>query len=60
MLLAHQLVDLIIQISDLEVRERGILDLRHFARDFFEHLAAPFLACWDRVDGGYEFGAPGS
>lgn len=39
------------------VREAEFLDPGHLARDFLEHLAAPFFAGGDRVDGGDGFGA---
>lgn len=58
MLLAHQLVDLVVQVADLEVAQAGLLDLGHLARDFLEDLAAPFFARRDRGDGGYGFGTP--
>lgn len=60
MFLAHELVDLVVEVADLEVAERGLLDLGDFARDFFEHLAAPFFARGDRGDGGDGAGAAGT
>lgn len=57
MFLAHELIDFVIEVADLVVGERLVLDLGHFATDFFEHLAAPFFA---RGDGCYacdEFGS---
>lgn len=57
MLLAHQLVDLVVEVPDLEVREAGFLDPRYFAGDFFEDLTAPFFACGDRAHGCDELGA---
>lgn len=55
MLLAHQFIDLIVQVADLEIAEGGILDLCDFSRDFFEDLRAPFFARGDRCDARYEF-----
>lgn len=52
MLLAHQLVDLVVEVPDLEVAQAGLLDLGHLARDLLEHLAAPFFAHGDGGDGG--------
>lgn len=57
MLLAHQLVDLVVEVADLEVAEGRFLDLADFARDFFEDLAAPFFAGGDRGQGGDGAGA---
>ncbi len=48
MLLAHQLVDLVVQVADHEVAEARVLDLRHLARHLLEHLAPPLLADRDR------------
>ncbi|KAH3903963.1 hypothetical protein HBH56_240940 [Parastagonospora nodorum] len=55
--LAHKLVDFVIEVADLVVGQRLVLDLGHLAADLFEHLAAPFLAHGDRRHGCYEFGA---
>lgn len=60
MLLAHQLVDLVVEIADAEVGERGVLDLGDLARDLGEDLTAPFFARGDAVDGGDELGAAGA
>lgn len=60
MLLAHQLIDLVIQVADLEIAERALLDLADFAGDFFEDLAAPFFARGDRGDGCDGAGAAGA
>jgi len=43
-LLPHGLIDLIVQVTDHEVAETGVLDLADFARDLLEDLATPFLA----------------
>jgi len=56
-LLAHQLVYLVVEVADLEVREAGFLDPGYLAGDFFEDLAAPFLAHGDRAHGCDELGA---
>ena len=58
MLLAHELVDLVVEVADLEIAEAEVLDLGHLARDLLEHLAAPFLARRDRLDAGDGFGPP--
>ena len=60
MLLAHELVDLVVQVADLEVAEALVLDPGHLARDLLQHLAAPLLADGDRGDGGDEFRAAGA
>ena len=60
MFLPHQLIDLVIEIADLVVRERRVLDLADFAGDFFEDLTAPFFAGGDRGDGCDGAGAAGS
>jgi hypothetical protein len=39
MLLPHQLINLIIQISDREVAQTRVLDLADFARDIVQYLA---------------------
>lgn len=60
MLLAHGLVDLVVEVADLVVGQAGVLDLGDLARDLFEDLAAPFLARRDRRDLGDDFGPPGA
>lgn len=55
-LLAHELVDLVVEVADLEVAQAGLLDLGHLARNLLEHLAPPFLAHRDRGDGRDGFG----
>lgn len=55
-LLAHELVDLVVEVADLEVAQAGLLDLGHLARDLLQHLAAPFLAGGDGGDGRDGFG----
>lgn len=57
MLLAHQLVDLVVEVADLEVRQRAVLDLGHLARDLLQHLPAPLLARRDAVDRRDQFGS---
>lgn len=56
MFLAHQFINLVVEVADLEIAEAGLLDFGHLARDLLQHLAPPFLACWDRGDGGDGFG----
>lgn len=56
-LLAHEPVDLVVEVADLEVAQAGFLDLGHLARYLLEHLAPPFLAHGDRGDGGDGLGA---
>ena len=60
MLLAHELVDLVVEVADLVVAEGGLLDARDLARDLLEDLAAPFLARGDVGLLGDCAGAPGS
>lgn len=50
-LLAHELVDLVVEVADLRVRQRRVLDLADFAADFLEDLTAPFFAGGDGGDG---------
>jgi len=55
-LLAHGLVDLVVEVADLVVGQAGFLDLRHLARDLLEHLAAPLLARRDQRHLGDDLG----
>lgn len=56
MLLAHELVDLVVEVADLEVAQAGLLDFGYLARNLLEHLAPPFLTHGDRGDGRDGFG----
>lgn len=57
MFLSHKFVDLIVEIANLVIRERFVLDLCDFARDLLEDLATPFFAHGNRVDRRDELGA---
>ncbi|KAI6762133.1 hypothetical protein HG531_002686 [Fusarium graminearum] len=59
-LLAHELVDLVVEVADLVVAEDGLLDAGHLARDLLEDLAAPFFAGGDGCDFGDELGTAGA
>ena len=52
MFLAHELVDLIVEVANLVVGQHWLLDARDLAGDLFEDLAAPFLARGDGLDFG--------
>lgn len=60
MFLPHELVDLIVQVADLVVGERDVLDSGNLAGDFFEDLATPFLAGGDGCLLGDGAGTAGS